>query len=311
MAGNLVTDWLCIGTSGPTADGREILVEMVADAAETYSESFYSALIWPEHERYINYGLVKEVKLEKEGDVYQLFAKVAPNDWYRYSNDYGQRLFFSMELTPDFAGSGKWYLSGLGATDSPASIGTSQAKFSKTANANTVVFSAPIQGAITVGEDNANKHKNIFAKLFGGNRPAEEPTEVDKAFLSTLKDISAQVAELKRQFASKAPGDTDKAEQDQAELFKKFQQFMQEQGEKSKGSPTQTPEPEDFTKLAETVGKLQERFSAVQGIGEQLTALEKNLKDLTEEFKKAVGEEKSGTNPDENTGENLNVKSYL
>ena len=46
-----------------------------------------------------------------------------------------QKVFWSIELDPDFTGTGKAYLSGLAITDSPASTGTEVLKFSLTKRA--------------------------------------------------------------------------------------------------------------------------------------------------------------------------------
>ena len=45
----LVTEFVKIGQSGPTADGRNIEAAWLQDAAETYDPAKYTALIWPDH----------------------------------------------------------------------------------------------------------------------------------------------------------------------------------------------------------------------------------------------------------------------
>ncbi|WP_170065216.1 GPO family capsid scaffolding protein [Methylovulum psychrotolerans] len=121
-----------VARSGNTIDGRKITLEMLTQAVETYNRDSYTALIWPDHLRGYNLGVVDSISLQKntEGGV-DLYAVFEPNDFYRYNNDSGQRLFTSIEVMPNFAGTGKWYFTGLAATDNPASLGTEEVRFSK------------------------------------------------------------------------------------------------------------------------------------------------------------------------------------
>lgn len=135
----LRTDFICIATSGTTVDGREITKQELLDMAETYSTDLYTANMWPEHRRWFNFGQVLEVKVEEVSGELKLFAVLAPNDHLISWNKDGQYLFTSIEITPNFRGSGKSYLTGLGVTDSPASVGTTQLQFNiKDAPQNTV-----------------------------------------------------------------------------------------------------------------------------------------------------------------------------
>ena len=131
----LSTDWLCIATEGDTVDRRELKREWLIDAAETYNPDLYAALIWPEHERdYGNLGSVKEVMAQEGNDkLVRLYARISPNSQLIEANNRDQLLYFSVELTEggDFRGTGRSYLEGLGATDSPASVGTTRMRFSK------------------------------------------------------------------------------------------------------------------------------------------------------------------------------------
>ncbi len=129
--GKLSTDWICIGQSGPTVDGRTIEKGWLIDAAETYNIDLYTALIWPDHLKYNNYGKVLELRLEHSGEIVRLYARLQPNTWYLWENSYSQKLFFSMEIMPNFADSGRAYLMGLAVTDLPASLGTQEVHFSQ------------------------------------------------------------------------------------------------------------------------------------------------------------------------------------
>ncbi len=130
----LTTDWLTIGTAGPTVDGRKISEQMLLEAAETYDPDEYEAVISSEHLLWWfgNFGRVAKVRTSTDKkDRTVLQAKIHPNRRLIEMNSQGQRLHTSMELEPDFAGSGKAYLMGLAVTDEPASLGTSLLQFSK------------------------------------------------------------------------------------------------------------------------------------------------------------------------------------
>ncbi|AKA83908.1 Phage capsid scaffolding protein [Pseudomonas synxantha] len=113
-----------------------ILPQELRDIAETYKPSFYTAVIWCDHERLPgSHGTVYAVRLVEEAEDLEpgevaLEAQLKPNDRLLYLNDQGQKLFSSIEITPDFRGSGRAYLTGLGVTDQPASVGTQELYFS-------------------------------------------------------------------------------------------------------------------------------------------------------------------------------------
>lgn len=126
----LTTDFVRIGRSGKAIDGRDIDPQWLRDMAGGYDPSVYTSLIWPDHLRMTNFGKVLELKTEEADGVVTLLARLEPNANYMLDNRYGQHLFFSMEVAQNFAGTGKAYLVGLGVTDSPASLGTDELRFS-------------------------------------------------------------------------------------------------------------------------------------------------------------------------------------
>ena len=160
----LVTRFIKVAQSGPCVDGRTIDPQWLHDMAETYDPAVYRAKIWPEHLRWgNNYGTVVALKVEEEDGVTSLHASLAVNAQYLWDNQYDQKLSFSIELLENFAGTGKAYLGGLGVTDSPASLGTDELKFSRRATkggqsgarvfAGVPLDSAPFQnGSETAGE---------------------------------------------------------------------------------------------------------------------------------------------------------------
>lgn len=67
-------------------------------------------MIWCDHERWPgSHGTVYAVRLVEEAEDLEpgevaLEAQLKPNDRLLYLNDQGQKLFTSIEITPDFRG---------------------------------------------------------------------------------------------------------------------------------------------------------------------------------------------------------------
>ncbi|NNC24272.1 GPO family capsid scaffolding protein [Salinisphaera sp. USBA-960] len=127
-----------IATEGNTTDGRTITRDWLTQAAEDYDPSVYSARIWMEHMRgmfadgpFPALGDVNALKTRDNADgKLELYADLDPTDQLKAMNKNRQKIFTSMELDHDFAGSGRAYLVGVGVTDTPASLGTEMLKFS-------------------------------------------------------------------------------------------------------------------------------------------------------------------------------------
>lgn len=129
---NIRTGWICIATEGNTADGRIIPAHWLKQMAETYSPDFYTALLWPDHNRKADVmGQVIALKAEQVAGKMKLFAILKPTPQLQALNARGQKRFCSIEPAEDFAGTGKTYLMGLGVTDQPASTGTTLMQFSQ------------------------------------------------------------------------------------------------------------------------------------------------------------------------------------
>lgn len=134
------TDWLCVATEGYAIDGRPITREMIQQAADNYSTSEYTAMIWPNHPAYSlqerewtpNLGLVSDLETKEEAGRLRLMAKLEPNQSLVNLNDRGQKLFTSCEFWENYANTGQTYLYGLAATDSPASLGTTRMEIKST-----------------------------------------------------------------------------------------------------------------------------------------------------------------------------------
>ena len=286
----LITDWKTIGTAGDTIDGREITEQDLIDAAETYDQEEYTAVINSDHLLWLygNFGHVDQVRLgtDKKGRTI-LQAKLAPNSRLIEKNKNGQGLFTSMELWPNFANSGKTYLSGLAVTDEPASLGTSMLKFSK---------------------ESGNKPDRIYSKATEEKLTLEDQEE-DKD--SVLKNLAASLADVfnlhKSSQKDTQPPATDPSEDDMSkEALEKLQQQNEQLltafnslGEilKQKLSVEEQEEPEAGTEA--NAGEVtSEQFSQLQAENKKLIEAVENL---SKTFNQLL-EEKPGTKPKPNAG---------
>lgn len=131
--------FFCIAVEGATCDGRTLDRNALQEMADTYAAGTYTARVNMEHIR----GFSAEPPFNAYGDVVALetrdvdiklggktekklglFAQVDALDNLLAVQAKGQKLYSSIEINPNFAGTGKAYLQGLAVTDSPASLGT-------------------------------------------------------------------------------------------------------------------------------------------------------------------------------------------
>ena len=301
----LKTGWMIIGRSGPTIDNRTIEPIALEQAAKNYKKDLFTALIWPDHLRWFNMGTVEALKTARnnEGGV-DLLAILAPNDYYLVNNANGQRLFTSMELMPNFRDSGEWYLTGLAATDSPASAATSEMRFSSLTSKDALISQfteqtpqvSPIEP-----ESFARRFAEIFDQIF--NPTDETPmTPEEKAQLNALNS--------------------------KFEALEKKLESVLKLSEKPTDSPedkTTTLKPEaisSFTELSAKIDTLMEAFKkttepttpkeepAADPQADRFTKMADDLKKLTEAFNAAV-KHKGGTNAGEQLGNANDLSQYL
>ena len=262
----LTTDWMKVAQSGPTVDGRNIDPAWLLQAAETYSVDTYTAMLWPDHFRFQNYGKVLELRADTRPDsVVELFARIEPNAAYLWNNQFGQRLYFSMEIDPNFAATGKAYLVGLGVTDSPASLGTDELKFSHRRNKPESRF---LPGAEFHGltDDEEERVDGLIARVLQRftihpKTPAsEEPMKNEQyaaqfeALEQRVAAFEAQVADLKASFAATVATSAQSPEQ------AKDQAKEQAKEKLAQGAPDT---PDAFAKLCDTVCKLSQKLDAI------------------------------------------------
>ncbi|HEZ4532384.1 TPA: GPO family capsid scaffolding protein [Neisseria meningitidis] len=217
------TDWRVIGVSGDTVDGRTISERELREMAESYDPDVYGARINLEHITFIipdfisGYGDVVELKAEpwkKDPSKTALLARLNITPELQRLWDSGQKIYTSMEITPDFADTRKAYLTGLAITDTPASLGTTANYTAAKHRAGEKFFSAyrADEPKETVMNENQNdpalteqEAEGIFARLFkkyfAANAPAEPEAAANKA---VEPEAAANKAEESEAAANKA-----------------------------------------------------------------------------------------------------------
>lgn len=174
-----------IGVEGATSDGREISRDWLVQMAASYNPEFYTAQINLEHIKaydptstFNRYGTVAALTAEEITDgplkgKMALYADILPTDALVELVKKGQKIFTSMEVSPQFADTGKAYLSGLAATDDPASLGTEMLAFSAKAEHNPLanrkqhkdnLFTAAVETTIEL-EELPEEKPSLFTRV--------------------------------------------------------------------------------------------------------------------------------------------------
>lgn len=314
MARDLTTGWKRIGRSGPAVDGREIKPEMIEQAAANYNKDLFTALIWPEHFRYINLGTVEELRAaDNEEGGKDLFAKISPNQFYLQANSAGQKLFTSMELTPDFRKTGQWYLTGLGATDDPASAATTEMRLSASAKPGVFLAKAVEHADHTFNDSTKPSFFEKIAAALFSNPTFEEEAMASQADMEKFKNdlLSAIDQKIEQKFAALKPGeeadkkpDDKKPETADAEKFaamvgmaveKAVEKVVEKFAKKDDQADGKAPETEKDDKKPDA---------------DKFAAIEADLKALQEKFNAAL-KEQPGTQSGEHFGAGENLDEYL
>ncbi|HEI6963378.1 TPA: GPO family capsid scaffolding protein [Yersinia enterocolitica] len=144
-----VSKYFRIGVEGDTCDGRVIDADDINQMAESFDPRVYGCRINLEHLKsyfpdspFRRYGDVSALKAETIEDdsilngKRALFAQISPTDDLVQMNKALQKIYTSMEISPNFANTGKAYLVGLAVTDDPASLGNEMLEFSAKAKHN-------------------------------------------------------------------------------------------------------------------------------------------------------------------------------
>ncbi|WP_221800535.1 GPO family capsid scaffolding protein [Oceanobacter mangrovi] len=200
----LLTDWLVIGTAGATIDGRDIPEDWLTAAAEQYDLDVYTAVINSDHllEWYGSFGTVQQVRTGKSKDgKTTLEARINPNRRLVEMNGTGQKLFFSMEIIPEFADTGRAYLAGLAVTDQPASLGTSAMKFS--ANKAAMFSTAtPLDLHLDRRDDQEPGWFKKYLPFFKGTNHTPEPQDDETMTPEQLNQITDAIKAQGEQFTN-------------------------------------------------------------------------------------------------------------
>lgn len=232
--------WFKVATAGPTIDGREIETQWLTDIADTYDMDEYTASIFPDHYSWWgNHGQVLEVKTEKDKKKRLcLFARIKPNRLLLNLNEEGQKLFTSIKVEPDFAKTGKAYLSHLAITDTPASLGTSQLEFSK-ANPEEFSHVFALEEAIELNFDNEQtdeelaeevaKRPGFFKRFFNDQiPPKQDEKEMRKEDKERFEKLEGDFTGFKKQFDA-LTNKGDESSDDQTNGFSEQVKILEDQ----------------------------------------------------------------------------------
>lgn len=218
-----------VAVAGQTTDGRTIAPEWLTQAAKNYNHEKYGARVNLEHFRSIYpdsafraYGDVRSVyaeEVEIDGEKKMaLFAEIDPTDDLIKLTKARQKVYTSIELDLDFAGTGEAYLVGLAVTDSPASLGTEYLQFCAGAGANSPLaarkqkqanlFSSAIEAEIEFTEE-GDKGPSLLEKVKGmftrrDLASGEQFSDVHQAVEAVAKEVTTISADLQKQFKEQA-----------------------------------------------------------------------------------------------------------
>jgi len=159
------TDWLKVGTAGPTADGRTIQEQWIDESVDIYSLDEYPALIWPYHQRWFDMGKVLDIRADTDSKGRRvMYARLEFDERLREMSRRGT-FYSSMEFSDkNFAETGKRALVGLGVTNEPASLGVDQLQFSKRENG---LLLSDWQAIESFDVQETSEEENAF-RLFAG-----------------------------------------------------------------------------------------------------------------------------------------------
>lgn len=175
------TEFICILTAGNTVDGRKIPQQILDDVAETYDQNIYNARINLVHEQG-GWKAGSVLALKVKGN--QLLAQLKPNELMLNLISQGQLLHTSCELQPNFAKTGKWYLTGLALTDEPASLGTAELHLS--AKRDSELFCSD--------ETIAAEKPTLLNKLFNKQKDTEMTDKATLEMLSQIKEANTSTS---------------------------------------------------------------------------------------------------------------------
>ncbi|MFQ2530266.1 GPO family capsid scaffolding protein [Aeromonas caviae] len=218
-----------VAVAGQTTDGRTIAPEWLTQAAKNYNQEKYGARVNLEHFRSLYpdsafraYGDVRSVyaeEVEIDGEKKMaLFAEIDPTDDLIKLTKARQKVYTSIELDLDFAGTGEAYLVGLAVTDSPASLGTEYLQFCAGAGEKSPLasrkqkpanlFSSAIETEIELS-DEGDKGPSLAERitaLFSSHKKQSTAdfSDVHQAVETVAKEVTTLDADLQKKFTEQA-----------------------------------------------------------------------------------------------------------
>ncbi|MFC5705419.1 GPO family capsid scaffolding protein [Aeromonas eucrenophila] len=230
-----------VAVAGQTTDGRTIAPEWLTQAAKNYNQEKYGARVNLEHFRSLYpdsafraYGDVRsvyaeEVEIDDEKKM-ALFAEIDPTDDLIKLTKARQKVYTSIELDLDFAGTGEAYLVGLAVTDSPASLGTEYLQFCAGAGENSPLaarkqkpanlFSCAIETEIELSEE-GDKGPSLLERVTAllsthKKQSTTDFSDVHKAVEAVAKEVTSLDTDLQKKFTEQAQTITELTSQQEA-----------------------------------------------------------------------------------------------
>lgn len=286
------TDWVVVATSGPTIDGREIDPKWLTDAAEVYNPDEHTAMLWPFHADAgwraftNNYGLVDALKAEKAGDKVQLKARLTPNRFLTEANKAGQKLFTSIEVRENYLGTGKFFVSGIAVTDTPASINTTRLQFSQ---GETIHMGNAEELNFTLQSDDEQAKRGFFSRFFSSDHDQQEGNkamnkEQFNQLMGAINKTADRLDKLEENFTQLSEQETTK---DTGGSKQEGNTTDTSQGHADQGNDGDTT----FTLTPEQGEKL---FSTVNTIADKVTKMETAFAELSKDATKLPGNNPAG-----------------
>jgi hypothetical protein len=218
-----------VAVAGQTTDGRTIAPEWLTQAAKNYNREKYGARVNLEH--YLSpfpdsdfraYGDVisvyaEEVEIDGEKKM-ALFADIDPTEDLIKLNKARQKVYTSVELDLDFAGTGEAYLVGLAVTNTPASLGTEYLQFCAGAGdksplaarkqKSTNLFTCAIETEVEFTEE-GDKGPGLLERvtaLFSSHKKQSTAdfSDVHQAVETVAKEVTTIDADLQKKFTEQA-----------------------------------------------------------------------------------------------------------
>lgn len=234
-----------IAKAGQTTDGRVISLEHINQMAANYDPKKYGARINLEHIQgffpdsvFRMYGDVIALSTETEDDETYLVAEIEPTEDLIALSKKKQKVYFSIELDPDFADTGEAYLVGLACTDNPASLGTSYMKFcqqddndnplaARKANERNLISTAEFSA--TFEAKTPEKPTSLFKFMSNLFKTDDEKEQAQKA-----TEMADAIGEMPENFKNiqKALLEFSKTVDDQSDVITKLNKQVDDQAKK-------------------------------------------------------------------------------